>query len=668
MSDIIYLTLSGETQGTISQDCGTNKSVGNRYQSGHEDEIFVFSLVQGVTSTGAGAKQQGIRFCKMLDKSSPLLMQSINHNESLNMIFDIYRINQYGQYEKYYVIECRGARLRSIDLRVQENDLDYEYIFADYDYIRCRHLLVGTEFDYWVMPEGDHRPQVPPVPAAAQPTALKTLTEEPPRRVTLVLGIFFDGTGNNAVNTSNMLEACTAQHFDIDNPDAESMLQRTAEQKMGITGTGATSYAGYYSNIHWLSELYQRKLSESGDYLQYGVYIEGIGTQAGKPDSVIGMGLGVADRGVIAKTDDAVELLSETITSALDLLRGRYIVDSLLFDIFGFSRGAAAARHFANRIQSTDPAIVNAVSVGMSNHSYSGKSAGKTRFIGIFDTVAAIGTPVNGLNPHSADTGEVNLYLHPGVAEKVFHITAQHECRYNFALNSVFPAWPELALPGVHSDIGGGYLPQTRENLFLTRPLVETVPADLPKGRSDVYQQAIDQLPVLERSPALAPIIRTSAITPEVWEDAYARNDRYGQMQKRTFAALTLRQRIVMNDWSMVTLRVMIDAATEAGAKFDNIEAIPELNIPEKLVSSCVKARDMGKAARLRTSVPGFSSWEIDIIAESYIHCSANWNPVSVNQAGELHGGATLSEMISFVNRPDEKWMRTVYNMDGAKQ
>jgi len=46
----------------------------------------------------------------------------------------------------------------------------------------------------------------------------------------------------------------------------------------------------------------------------------------------------------------------------------------------------------------------------------------------------------------------VKLTLRPGVAEKVFHITAANECRFNFALNSVKPAWPELALPGAHSD------------------------------------------------------------------------------------------------------------------------------------------------------------------------------------------------------------------------
>ncbi|VEB92273.1 Uncharacterized conserved protein [Citrobacter koseri] len=132
------------------------------------------------------------------------------------------------------------------------------------------------------------------------------------------------------------------------------------------------------------------------------------------------------------------------------------VFDTFLFDIFGFSRGAAAARHFANRVQSEDGAIVNAINAGMVKQVYTGKPAGKTRFMGIFDTVTAVGTPFNGLNPHSADTGDVNIRLRPGVAQKVFHITAQHECRYNFALNSVAPAWPEITLPGVHSDIGGG--------------------------------------------------------------------------------------------------------------------------------------------------------------------------------------------------------------------
>lgn len=664
MSDIVYLTLSGEFQGNISTGCGTQKSVGNRYQLGHEDQIFIFSLMQSTISTGAGANHLGIRFCKTLDKSSPLLSNAINNNESLNMVFDIYRVNRYGRMEKYYVIEVRGARLNSIQFQMEENTLDYEYISADYDYIRCCHLAAGTEFDHLVTPENYQR-LFPPAPVLPEP---KPPEEPVVRRVTLVLGIFFDGTGNNAVNTGNMLAACSAEHFDIESLDAESIVKRNVSEKMGISGTGATSHSGYYTNIHWLSELYRRAFSVTDSYIQRGIYIEGIGTQAGEPDSVIGMGLGIADSGVIAKTDKAVQKLTSSIAAALDSLDGEYSVEALLIDIFGFSRGAAAARHFANRIQSEDASIVNAVKAGLGIHTYNGSPAGKTRFIGIFDTVAAIGTPTNGLNPHSADTGGVNLSLRPGVAQKVFHITAQHECRYNFALNSISPAWPELSLPGVHSDIGGGYLPQTREDLFLTRPLVETLPADQPKGRSHVYRQTMAQLSILERSATIAPLIRTNNITPEVWEDEFAPNDRYGQMQKRSFAALTLRQRIVKHDWSMVTLRVMIDAAKEAGVLFDNVDAVDELNMPDELDGLCEKAREMGKAARFRTSVAEFSPEEINAITESYIHCSANWNAVTVNLSGELKGGVAASEIVSFVNRPDEEWIRTVYNMDGVKQ
>jgi len=664
MSDVIYLTIEGEAQGKISKDCSSEASVGNRYQQGHEDEIFVFSLTKGFSSTGAGINAQGITFCKIIDKSSPLLMNAINNNESLNMMFGIYRINRFGRMEKYYLIEVRGARISGIDTRVDANTLHYEYITVNYDYIHSRHLMAGTEFDYLVTPENYSR-LFPPTPITPEP---KPPEQPPVRHVTLVLGIFFDGTGNNAANTENMLASCSAQGFDLASPDAESILKRSASELMGLSGAEATSYAGYYTNIHWLHELYSRTFSATDSYLQQAIYVEGIGTQAGKPDSVIGMGLGLAECGVIAKTDDAVNQLAAAIATPLRLLKGNFVIDHLLFDIFGFSRGAAAARHFANRIQCEDRAIINAIASGMGQHDYTGTAAGKTRFIGLFDTVAAIGTPANGMDPHSADTGDVNLVLRPGVAQKVFHITAQNECRYNFALNSVSPAWPELSLPGAHSDIGGGYLPQTREDLFLSRPLVETLPADTPNERSRVYQRAAAELPELERSAAVAPIVRTNTVTTQIWEDGFVPADRYGQMQKRTFAALALRHRIVKHDWSMVTLRVMLDAAKEAGVLFDDVERKKGTEMPASLIPFSEKAKALGKAARSRTSAPGFSPEEVDSIASSYIHCSANWNAVVENQSGEIRGGASASETIGFVNRPDKDWKRTIYNMDGTKQ
>lgn len=38
-----------------------------------------------------------------------------------------------------------------------------------------------------------------------------------------------------------------------------------------------------------------------------------------------------------------------------------------------------------------------------------------------------------------------------------------------------------------------------------------------------------------------------------------------------------------------------------------------------------------------------------------------------IDNNGSILGGASPSETIGFVNRPDENWRRTVYNMDGKK-
>jgi len=560
--------------------------------------------------------------------------------------------------EKYYRIELRGALINRTWATYADN-LHSEYITVSYEYILCQHLIAGTEYSYLVFPDNYNR--LFPVQQAAY---IAPPRPEPKCENTLVLGVFFDGTGNNAINTQNMLEVFKAKHYQISDPDAASILEKTAEE-MGMTDSEATSYLGYYTNIHWLSTLYDNRLPPEEGIFQQGIYIEGIGTEDGKPDSLLGQGLGISDTGVIAKTDKAVSKIAEAIKSLLIKIPDKVTVKAVQFDIFGFSRGAAAARHFANRIQNNDPAIVAAIHQGLDGTEYTGAPAGKTRFIGIMDTVAAIGTPVNGLNPHSADTGSVNITLRPGVAEKVFHITALNECRFNFALNSVRPAWPELALPGAHSDIGGGYLPVMHESVFLTRPHGETVPDDQPETQTEVCQRALAQKTVLAALPAVAPLLRTHPINVSTWSQHTVPADRNGQMQKRSFAALTLQKRIVRNGWANVVLRVMMAAAQEAGVIFTEVEKNDDVKLPAELMPFYQKALAQGKAVRAGRIYAPFLPAEMDTIARDYIHCSANWNAVEIKESGEIYGGAWASETLGFINRPDENWRRTVYNMDG---
>lgn len=44
MANLIYMTLTGEKQGLISQGCGTYDSMGNKYQVAHRDQIFLLAL------------------------------------------------------------------------------------------------------------------------------------------------------------------------------------------------------------------------------------------------------------------------------------------------------------------------------------------------------------------------------------------------------------------------------------------------------------------------------------------------------------------------------------------------------------------------------------------------------------------------------------------------
>ena len=157
MSNIVYLTVTGEQQGSISAGCGTSESTGNRWQSGHEDEIFTFSLLNNINNTGLGSQFHGITFCKLIDKSTPLFINSINNNEQLFMEFDFYRINRFGRWEKYYYIQLRGAFLSAIHHQIIENQLDTEKITISYEFILCQHLIANTEFSYLALPENYNR-------------------------------------------------------------------------------------------------------------------------------------------------------------------------------------------------------------------------------------------------------------------------------------------------------------------------------------------------------------------------------------------------------------------------------------------------------------------------------------------------------------------------------
>ncbi|QCO67872.1 DUF2235 domain-containing protein [Luteimonas yindakuii] len=132
-------------------------------------------------------------------------------------------------------------------------------------------------------------------------------------------------------------------------------------------------------------------------------------------------------------------------------------VTEIFIDVFGFSRGAAEARVFCSWLLELMP---------------DGKLCGvpaQIRFLGVFDTVASVGAPhsaplIGGLSDGHLDWARPEfLRVSPQVRNCV-HYVAMHENRASFPLDFLVHPLPahftEHALPGMHSDVGGGYTPQ----------------------------------------------------------------------------------------------------------------------------------------------------------------------------------------------------------------
>lgn len=123
--------------------------------------------------------------------------------------------------------------------------------------------------------------------------------------------------------------------------------------------------------------------------------------------------------------------------------------------VFGFSRGAVEARAFCYWYQD---ALQNGLFAGIET---------EIKFLGLFDSVASVGPPASvheqfGIwmaSGHSSWAAEILKPL-PDLVKKTLHLMAAHEVRMNFPLTRVVGGNAEEWLfPGVHSDVGGGYLP-----------------------------------------------------------------------------------------------------------------------------------------------------------------------------------------------------------------
>jgi RHS repeat-associated protein len=227
-------------------------------------------------------------------------------------------------------------------------------------------------------------------------------------------------------------------------------------------GTGNTPDSR--TNVYWLSRAYDDNDTTThpdGSPAITGAdkpfYIEGPGTSgvqwldgavAYTLKGKINSQLDSLDKYVKAKWDDEINVQKNTYSLDNPLI--------ITLDIVGFSRGAAAARDFANQvIDRKNSNYYNKELFGFSQNDPHYNCVGiKIRFMGLFETVL------------STAVGDFNLGISNSQIEYVSQAVAVNEHRALFPLESIedsyggagfTPNRVEKGFIGAHSDIGGGY-------------------------------------------------------------------------------------------------------------------------------------------------------------------------------------------------------------------
>jgi hypothetical protein len=260
--------------------------------------------------------------------------------------------------------------------------------------------------------------------------------------------IFFDGTGNNRNNTAQrrMAEHNKNNPDDLITQEQGIPFNPAGYEQYGKNKKGKpiASYEAGYSNVSILERMNVRRKTPQREI---SLYVEGIGTQDNLGDDTKGSAFGMSKTGVKSKVQIGVGRLAATIIKVLKAAPNTF-VEKMTIDVFGFSRGATAARHFVSLLNATAPL---AAQLGIP------RAEIKIQFVGVFDTVSSMGYELG----FDSDVEELGLAI-AGIPQKVVHLAAANECRVNFSLTDIASSLDagkgyELVLPGVHSNIGGSY-------------------------------------------------------------------------------------------------------------------------------------------------------------------------------------------------------------------
>ncbi|MFA0304492.1 DUF2235 domain-containing protein [Vibrio splendidus] len=269
-------------------------------------------------------------------------------------------------------------------------------------------------------------------------------------------------------------------------------------------------------------------------------------------------------------------------------------ITHIVFDVIGFSRGAALSRHFVNALYQGLPDYHRPVTgkqadvsifphlLGNENNKKFSEEGGyerddtkgvSVRFLGLFDTVGSFYLAGNN------DEGNFQLDLEPTIATTVLQLVAEHEYRKNFPLTSLSrdnwlpDNFHQEHFPGCHTDVGGGY-PSIEQYEKEGLPDYVGFPVSSTYNRNEIKSEIIDIVHANFAYPGgsldkAAMIERTRQVKDAEWKKiCRQRFGHYGEVKEKDNTLYFYHFKPVSNAIAGLALERMKQQAQNAGIEW----------------------------------------------------------------------------------------------------
>jgi hypothetical protein len=304
--------------------------------------------------------------------------------------------------------------------------------------------------------------------ALPEPPGGDDTDEKDKKRIKVRVTLFFDGTKNNKTNVAMGKQFGGTDVRDDGNVQLAKVDRAAYEDLRKKWFPSMDSYENDYTNVARLEMNLNRPPSKGEFDYYFAIYTEGIGTVDRDEDAQKGYAFGQGPTGVESKVAKGVE-------EALKELNGipedeaRTIIEEVVVDTCGFSRGAAAVRYCVHCVLQGDGEILK-LKQGLEN---AGWEVGTVRVqaVGLFDTVSSHGWDSASEANESDDVAVLKLDAIRAAAA-VLHLVAAEEYRERFSLTNINSAGgkgTQIYLPGAHSDVGGSYMNNADDSRTLHR-------------------------------------------------------------------------------------------------------------------------------------------------------------------------------------------------------